>query len=86
MAIGHLSYTDLSAEQRAEAANKIRTQLRAQLHNPALTVEQRAQIQERMLHLDHWAAGALPVKAAPKRTPQHHEVGVSEGVPLTEKV
>ena len=83
--LGHLNYLDISPEKRAEAAAKARDQLRAAIMNPAITAEQRADLQARLTRLNQWAAGTLPSSAS-TRTPQNHSVGLDETVELTEKV
>ena len=49
--LGHLNYLDISPEKRAEAAAKARDQLRAAIMNPAITAEQRADLQARLTKL-----------------------------------
>jgi hypothetical protein len=88
MAIGHLNYRDLSPDKRAEAATKLRAQLRTQLTSSTLTSEQRFEIQTRLKHLNMWVAGTIAPPGNPPvvRTPQNHSVGVGEFVGVNEKV
>jgi hypothetical protein len=83
--LGHLNYLGLSEEKRDETAAKARAQIKAALSSPTITAEQRAVLQERLTHLNKWAAGALP-SSATVRTPQNQTVSVSEDVSVAEKV
>lgn len=73
MAAKSLNYLDIPVEQRREAAAKARANLRALLANPAQTLEQRALLQKRIVHLSKWEAGLLevtPSEAEPEPEPK----------------
>lgn len=94
MAIQHLTYLDLTPEQRREGAKRARDQLRSLLQNPMLTPEQLTALSDRMVHIDNWEKGALEIPKgspqkglpSPVREPQHHEVSLTEGVPVKAKL
>lgn len=76
MAHKHLTYLDIPANQRRMMAAKSLTRLKESLGNPVLTQEQQATILERIDRVTKWAAGNLPQN--------HHTVGVSEDVNVSE--
>lgn len=88
MAIGRISYLQISREKRREAALPSRRRLQERLSDPTLTVEQRATLVAQLEHLAAWEAGTLgaaqtdnpPAVALPPRTTQNHSVRVSETV------
>lgn len=82
MGAKHVTYLDLSAEQRREAASQARARLRTHLSNPTLTPDQAAQIQAQMANIDRWEQGAIDM--APKKG-QAHTVTLSEAVDVNEK-
>lgn len=79
MALGRITYLDLTEEQRREGAARSRAQIKALLSNPALTADQRKALQDRLAHLRLWEAGKLP-------GPTNHVVQATETVTVKEKV
>lgn len=72
MAIRHLTYLDLTPEQRREGAKGAREQLRQAAASPYLTLEQRAAINERTELIHKWEKGDLevtPKAPTPKALP-----------------
>ncbi len=61
MAVGHVSYLDLTAEQRKLAANRVREQIRQAMANPFLSPEQRAILVAHVDHITKWERGLLPM-------------------------
>ncbi len=95
MAIGHLSYLDLTPEQRHEGAKAARERVRQLLANPFLSQDQRQILADRLSHIDAWERCQLHAPAsAPMqvemiqdlpevesvRTPVQHTVSVSDDV------
>ena len=71
MAVKHLSYLDLTVEERAKGAEGARRLLRAQLSNPFLTPEHVAHLNDQMMHLSRWEKGVVqhPDDGTPKQLP-----------------
>jgi hypothetical protein len=65
MAVGHLTYLDLPPEQRKEAAERLRTALRASLSSPFTAPEQRVMLTLQMDFITAWENGQLTVGTAP---------------------
>lgn len=59
MGIRHLTYLDLSPEQRKEGAKAAREQLRQAVANPFLSAEQQSALADRRDHIDKWEKGDL---------------------------
>jgi hypothetical protein len=59
MGIRHLTYLDLSPEQRKEGAKAAREQLRQAVANPFLSPEQQSALADRRDHIDKWEKGHL---------------------------
>lgn len=59
MAIRHLTYLDLTPEQRALGAAAARGRIRALLANPHLTSEQVRQLRQEQIRLAKWERGTL---------------------------
>lgn len=81
MGVKHMTYLDLSPEQRREAANEARARLQTHLSNPTLSVEQQAVIMKQLTDLDRWEAGTIPIGG----TPTAHVVQITETVEVKEK-
>jgi hypothetical protein len=69
MAVGHLTYKDLTPEQRREGAKAQREQLRQLMANPFLASEQLQALSERLAHIDKWEMGHLEVGKKPGQQP-----------------
>lgn len=63
MAVHHLTYLDLTLKQRAQAAARVREQIRVTMANPFLTADQQAALSAQVARLHHWEHGHLPVGA-----------------------
>lgn len=87
MAVKHLSYLDLTPEQRREGAQKGRERIQAMLMSPLLTGDQIAALHQQLDRLDQWEQGKIEIKAPPQpaRTPVAHTVGISENIQVDEK-
>lgn len=83
MGVKHLTYLDLSEEQRREAANDARARLQMHLSNPTLTGDDHARIMAQIAELDRWEAGTIPVG---DRTPTAHVVHLTESVEVKAKI
>jgi len=83
MALGRVTYLDLTPEQRREGAAKARSKLKALLANPMLTADQRAALRIRVDELRLWEAGTLHTARQPVR---HHVVKLDEVVPVKEEI
>lgn len=59
MAIGRMSFLDLSPEKRAQAAAAAISRLKTQLDNPFLTAEQTKFLQEKITQISHWEQGLV---------------------------
>jgi hypothetical protein len=68
MAVGHVTYLDLSPEQRRQAAKAVREKVRAALANPFLTNEQKSALTYQLERITHWEHGRLAM-GAPFRLP-----------------
>lgn len=66
MAIGRLSYLDLTREQRQEAALGARKKLQEVMAHPFMPAEHLQLMQERLLQVDRWEAGTLPEASPPR--------------------
>lgn len=62
MSVKHMSYLDLSPQQRREAAATRRTHLKAMLANPIMDQLQAKVIMRQLQVLAAWEAGTIPVK------------------------
>jgi hypothetical protein len=69
MGVGHLTYLDLSPEQRQQAAGRARERLRSHLANPFMTADQAKLLQEQAEKIDRWEAGLLPVETPRQPSP-----------------
>lgn len=63
MAVHHLTYLDLSLEQRKKAATRVREQVRQALANPFLQPDQRKILNAQITRITHWEHGKLPIGA-----------------------
>ncbi len=81
MAIKHISYADLTPEQRRKGAEEARKRLSGMLMAPFLTPEQQLAIQAQLKNIDDWEQGRLPVA----RKPVNHSVGIGEAVKVAAK-
>jgi hypothetical protein len=77
MAIKHITYLDLTPEQRRQGAGEARTRLQGHLAHPFLTPGQRAQVAEEFARIGAWEHGRIPVA---------HEVSLSDTVEVAEDV
>ncbi len=59
MAVGHVTYLDLTLEQRKAAAERLRGQVRAALGSPFLSDQQRSALHYQVDRLSRWEAGTL---------------------------
>jgi hypothetical protein len=66
MAIRHLTYLDLNAQQRQEHAKAYRAQLRQMLASPFLTPDQTKVLTDRLALISKWEKGSLGIGEAPK--------------------
>lgn len=82
MAVKHLTYKDIPADQRQKGATEARTRITGMLANPFLTPEQRAYFEEQRTRIDHWEKGTLPEP----RKPVAHVVEVGESLGAADKV
>ncbi len=79
MAIKRMTYLDIPAELRRDAAKAARENLKSHLRNPFLTPEQAAVVQAKLSHLDAWEGAKLvPAGSPPAKARKHHDVAVSE--------
>lgn len=74
MAVKHLTYRDIPADQRQKGAAEARTRIVTLLSNPFLTPEQRAALDEQRTRIDLWEKGALPEA----RKPTAHVIQVND--------
>ena len=75
MAIKHLTYLDLTPEQRRQGAGEARTRLQGHLMHPFLTPGQRAQVEQEFARVGAWEHGRIPVV---------HEVTLIESTDMAE--
>lgn len=61
MAVHHLTYLDLTLEQRKAAANRVREQVRAALINPFLAPDQTAILKYQLERITKWEHGKLQI-------------------------
>ena len=59
MAVKHLSYLDLSPEQRTRAATQARGRIKTMLANPFLTPDQVAHLRREQEQIGKWERGQL---------------------------
>lgn len=59
MAIRHLSYLNLTPEQRTAAASVAQGRIRMLLASPSITPEQVAQLRQEKIRLAQWVEGLL---------------------------
>lgn len=64
MSVKHLTYLNLSPEQRREAAAKRRAQLKAMLANPLMEARQVAVVHEQLRMLAAWEAGTVKIEGS----------------------
>ena len=70
MGIKHISYLDLSPDQRSRSALRAQQQIKERLGDPTLSADQVKTLRNRIDHLGRWAGGNLPKpKPAPKPVP-----------------
>ena len=69
MGIKHLTYLDLTPEQRREGAKIVKGRLKGALSQPGLDADQRAQLVGQMKHIARWEKGQLPLAATPADPP-----------------
>lgn len=62
MSVRHLTYLDMTPEQRTRAANEARGRLRSMFGSPFLTPEQVAHLRAEQEKIGKWERGELPVK------------------------
>jgi hypothetical protein len=82
--IKKLSYLDLSAEKRRVAASDFRVHLRAALNNPATPEEQKMVVRDRLLQLEAWAAGKLPLDTVLETSGKTQVVQLNETIKVSE--
>jgi hypothetical protein len=63
MAVRHLSYLDLTPDQRYASAGLAREKLRGLLANPFLTREQLTSINDQIHRIDLWEKGELQINS-----------------------
>jgi len=63
MAVGHLTYLQLTPAQRKIAAQRVREQVRTALANPFLTSDQRATLVLQVDRITRWEHGKLELGA-----------------------
>jgi hypothetical protein len=63
MAVGHLTYLDLTPAQRKVAAQRVREQVRTALANPFLTADQRGTLILQVDRITRWERGQLALGA-----------------------
>lgn len=80
MAVKHLSYRDLSPEQRKKGAADARQRVVAMMSTPFLPAEQRAYFEKNLEQINQWERGAL--SELPAVAPQNHTVQLTETVPV----
>ena len=80
MAVKHLSYLNLPEERRREAAQKAKAQLESLLDGLPTTSDQAKMLQEKLVHLDKWARGKIPITL-----PKEHRVQLIETVAVKER-
>lgn len=78
MALGRITYLDLTPEQRREGAARARARLKTLLANPSLTPDQRAALRSRLDELRMWEAGEL-------HKSREHTVELTETVSVKEE-
>lgn len=64
--VKHLTYLDLTPEQRMQAANEARAKIRVLLANPFITEDQAFHLSQQLARLNHWERGTLPVQNPPE--------------------
>lgn len=70
MAIQHMTYLDIPATQRSEAAKVARQKIQGMLTNPFMEQDQVVFLHARLTQLDMWEQGLLPTPpsaAAPRQ-------------------
>jgi hypothetical protein len=82
--IKHLSYKDLSQDQRTKGAEKLRDQLRAMLSTPLLSDDQRVAIFAKLAEVSKWERGELEASPSPSNISKDHSVDVTENVAVIE--
>ena len=63
MTVKHLTYLDLTPEQRVKAANESRMKIRNLLSNPFITPQQAEYLSNELTRLGHWERVVLPVSS-----------------------
>jgi hypothetical protein len=91
MMIKTLTYRDLTQVQRTKGAQIAREKFFGFLSNPFLSNEQQQAVHEKIALIGLWEKLQLdavlhPLAASPARIAQHHDVGLTETVPLKDKV
>lgn len=61
MAVKHLTYLDLTPEQRALAASEARGRIKNLLANPFITPDQAEHLRLEMLRIGQWERGEVPL-------------------------
>ncbi len=61
MGVIHLSYLDLTPEQRQKAAAQARSRIQTYLTHPFLSAEQRKQLQDQLARINQWERGTLHI-------------------------
>jgi hypothetical protein len=85
MTIKHISYLELTPEQRRKGAADARKRITGMMSTPFLTGDQHLALQAQLKSIDQWEKGELPVHP-PAGKSVNHKVGVGESVDLTAKV
>jgi hypothetical protein len=85
MAIKHLTYLDLTPEQRRDSARKARAQIQQQLANVLITPDQQQTLLTHLDKVNQWEAGTLAMGKPQTATPVSHSVSVNERVAVREK-
>ena len=83
--IKHLSYLDLTPEQRRKGADSARKRVMGMMSTPFLTGDQKMALQEQMNQIDRWERGELHTLTPPTREPVSHDISIGESVSVSEK-
>lgn len=69
MAIRHLTYLDLTDDQRREGAKQARSRIKSALMNPGLTASQKTEFKAQLARINKWAKCELEVCGIPADPP-----------------
>jgi hypothetical protein len=82
MAIKHLTYLDLTPEQRRDSARKARAQIQQQLANILITPDQQKTLLGHLDRVNQWEAGVLTT--VKPRDAVNQSVALNESVAVKE--